>query len=259
MDKCDAADGVKDGVINDPLQCHFDPSVLLCKDGDAPDCLTAGPVRYIKSEYEGSVNPRTHALIVHGHEPGFEFFAGRFNVAPDKLKETKVGGPFFRSFVFENPDWDWTTMDFDKDMAFAEKKLGAIVDNYDPDLSKFKASGGKLLQYHGWADAQPSPMTTVDYFENVQKKVGDTQAFYRLFMIPGMGHCGGGPGTDQFEKMSILTDWVEHGKAPDSIVASHLTDGKVDRTRPLCSYPEVAKYKGTGSTDDAANFSCSKP
>jgi phosphatidylethanolamine-binding protein (PEBP) family uncharacterized protein len=128
------------------------------------------------------------------------------------LKETKVGGPFFRSFVFENPDWDWTTMDFDKDMAFAEKKLGAIVDNYDPDLSKFKAAGGKLLQYHGWADAQPSPMTTVDYFENVQKKVGDTQAFYRLFMVPGMGHCGGGPGTDQFEKMGSLTDWVEHGK-----------------------------------------------
>ena len=258
IDQCDAADGVKDGVINDPQQCHFDASVLLCKDGSRADCLTASQVTEINSEFTTAVTPGTHELIANGHEPGFEIFQTRPNMTPDKLKESKQGA-LYRYFVFENPDWDWSTINIDKDLPMADKKWGSVLNNYDPDLSKFKAAGGKLLQYHGWADPQPSPMTTVDYFGAVQKKVGDTQDFYRLFMVPGMGHCMGGPGTDQFEKMAVLTEWVEHGKAPNSIVASHLTDGKVDRTRPLCPYPQAAKYKGTGSSDDAANFVCAKP
>ena len=258
LEECDAADGVKDGVVN-PQLCHFDPSVLLCKNGDAPDCLNASQVKEMKSEYQGAVNPRTGQSVVPGHALGFEFFeTTRPGVTPDKLKDAKMGA-FYKYMVFEDPKWDWTTFDFDKDIAYADKKWGYATGNYDPDLRRFKAAGGKLLQYHGWADPMPSPYTTVQYFETVQKTVGDTSSFYRLFMVPGMGHCSNGPGTDQFDKMAALTDWVEHGKAPDSILASHQTDGKVDRTRPLCPYPQVAKYKGTGSTDDAANFVCAKP
>jgi len=256
LDQCDAADGVKDGVVNDPQQCHFDPSVLLCKNGETDDCLTAPQIREINAEYADALNPRTHEMLARGHEPGFEIFETRPSAVPDK--NTKQSG-FYPYFVFENPNWDWTTIDFDKDVATADKKWDAVLSNYDTDLSKFKAAGGKLIQYHGWSDPLPAPMATVDYFEAAQKKVGDTQAFYRLFMVPGMGHCGGGPGTDQFEKMTAITDWVEHGKAPNSILASHLTAGKVDRTRPLCPYPQVAKYTGNGSTDDAANFVCAKP
>ena len=133
------------------------------------------------------------------------------------------------------------------------------MNNDNPDLSGFKAKGGKLIHYHGWADPQPSPENSVSYFELAQKKVGNTSNFYRLFMVPGMGHCQGGPGTDQFDKMAAIRAWVEQGKAPDMIVAEHRTDGKADKTRPLCPHPQVAKYKGSGSTDEAANFACALP
>jgi len=178
--------------------------------------------------------------------------------APDKLKSVKIS-PFYAYFVFNDPDWDWTTFDLQRDLPIADKKFAKTLNSYDPDLKAFKAAGGKLISYHGWADFGPSPLNTLDYFKKVQTVVGESSAFYRLFMIPGMGHCAGGPGTDQFDKMAAITGWVEHGTAPNSLIASHLTKGKVDRTRPLCAYPEIAKYKGTGSTDDAANFMCGKP
>jgi feruloyl esterase len=294
LEQCDAADGVKDGVINDPQQCHFDPAVLLCKNGDATDCLTAPQVKAMQIEYGGVYNPVTHALLARGHSPGFEVNlanqAGRGGqggpggpAGPSaQAGPGGRGGPggstgqagqpnnagaqaaqfsrsFYRYFVYQDLNWDASTFDYAKDFPYAEKKVGGILDNYDPNLKAFKAAGGKLISYHGWADNAPAPMTTVDYFNEVQKSVGDSSDFYRLFMVPGMGHCQGGPGTDHFDKMAAITDWVERGKAPESIVASHITDGQVSRTRPLCPYPQVAKYKGTGSTDDAANFACMKP
>jgi feruloyl esterase len=268
--ECDAADGVKDGVINDPQQCHFDPAVLLCKSGDAPDCLSGPQVIAMKLEYAGFSNPRTHEMIARGHSPGYEVgMAARAgmpqanrpnNAQPNPPQMAPVPlGTFYRYFVYQDLNWDASTFDYDKDLPYAEKKVGGILDNYDPDLSAFKAAGGKLISYHGWADAQPAPMATVDYFNKVQAAVGDSRDFYRLFMVPGMGHCQGGPGTDQFDKMAAITNWVERGKAPDQILASHQTEGKVDRTRPLCPYPQVAKYSGKGSTDDAVNFVCTKP
>jgi feruloyl esterase len=258
MAQCDAADGLKDGLINDPSRCHFDPALLLCKEGDAPNCLTAPQIKNMKSQYEGPVNPRTGERVMTGHMPGFEtLLVGRNATAPADLKQARLGA-FYRYFVFENPNWDWTTFDFDKDIAFADQKLAAVMNNYDPNLKDFKARGGKLLQYHGWSDPMPSPMNTVNYFNQVQATLGDTRDFYRLFMVPGMGHCSGGTGPDQFDKMGAIIDWVEHGKAPDQIVASHQTNGKADRTRPLCPYPQVAKYKGSGSIDEAENFVCAE-
>jgi feruloyl esterase len=252
--QCDAADGVKDGVVLNPPDCRFDPASLLCKAEDMPDCLTAPQVKALNNLYNGVFNPRTGERIAFGSSRGVELLAAR-RTQEEPPAERAVPSAFYHYFVFEKDDWDWLKFDFDKDVAFADKKLGGIINNYDPDLSSFKAKGGKLLHYHGWADPQPSPENTVEYFEQVQKKMGNTSDFYRLFMVPGMGHCSGGDGTDQFDKLGTIRVWVEQGKAPDMIIAEHKTSGQADRSRPLCPHPQVAKYKGSGNTDDAASFS----
>jgi len=153
-------------------------------------------------------------------------------------------------------------MDFDQDVPAADKLDNGLINATDPDLKKFKSHGGKLIMYHGWADALIPSENSIDYYESVTKAMGGaerTTDFLRLFMAPGMGHCFGGDGPSSFDSLTALEQWVENGKAPEEIVASHLTNGKPDRTRPLCVYPKVAKYKGAGSTDDAANFSCVVP
>ncbi len=255
--QCDAADGVKDGVIEDPRTCHFDPSVLECKGADSSSCLTESQIEGLKKVYAGAKNQRTGEQVFPGYMRGSEilwgFWIAGTEVPPGDFQHA-IMAAFFANFVFDDPHWDWKSFDFDKDVAFADKKIGAIVNQINPDLSAFRMHGGKLLQYHGWSDPAISPLNSVDYFESVQKKMGDTQSFYRLFMAPGMGHCAGGPGPNTFDKMTVIVDWVEHGKAPNRIVAS-----RPGRTRPLCAYPEVAKYKGTGSIDDAANFVCARP
>jgi feruloyl esterase len=174
-----------------------------------------------------------------------------------------------RYMVFENPKWDFRTFDFDKDVAFAQAKLGKILDAFDPDLTRFRQRGGKLLLYHGWNDPSISPLNTINYYEsvvsflrgaqNAQQAEKNAREFIRLFMVPGMLHCSGGPGPNTFDMLSALEDWVEHGRAPESVIASRSTRGVKDRTRPLCVYPKVAVYTGTGSTDDAANFVCQAP
>ena len=132
-----------------------------------------------------------------------------------------------------------------------------MLDATDPDLSRFKARGGKILGYFGWADPALNPLMGVSYYENVLKTMGpSTKDFYRLFMVPGMLHCGGGAGTSTFDAVTPLVEWVEKGTVPQTIAASRVVDGKVVRTRPLCPYPQTAVYKGSGSTDDAGNFSC---
>jgi feruloyl esterase len=257
--QCDTIDGIKDGVINDPRACKVDFTKIQCKSGDQPDCLTASQVKYIKADYAGSRNPRTGETLMFGHMPGFELLqSGRVRETLDPGESQPSA--FWRYFVFDDPKWDGRSFDFDKDVAFADKKVGADMNSFNPDLRAFKAAGGKLISYHGWSDPQPTPLNSIDYLERVQKVVGnDAKDFFRLFMIPGMGHCQGGPGTDQFDKLEAIRAWVEQGRAPDVIVAEHRTNGVADRSRPLCPHPQAATYKGSGSTDDASNFACAVP
>jgi feruloyl esterase len=254
MAQCDAADGVTDGVLEDPRNCKFDPSVLACKGEETASCLTRPQIEGLRKVYDGARNPQTGEQVFPGYMRGGENGWGLWIAgtgAPPRNAQHGISVVFFRSFVFDDPNWDWKTFDFDKDVALADKKVGVIINQVNPDLSAFKRHGGKLLQYHGWNDPAISPSNSIDYFQSVQKKMGDTASFYRLFMVPGLEHCVGGPGPGHFDQMSVLVDWVEKGTAPDSIIGN-----RPGRTRPLCPYPQTAKYKGSGSTDDAQNFVC---
>jgi len=251
---CDEIDGVKDGIIENPRECKFDPQVLLCKESDSNSCLTAPQVETAKKIYANVSNSRTKQSLVAGLSPGSEAswttMAGNQPFAP--------GVDLFKYVVFGDANWDFKTLNWDADL---DKTLKASkdMDALDPNLKPFFDRGGKIISYHGWTDPQISPGSTVDYYQTVLDKMGGAskvQQNYRLFMLSGMNHCGGGTGTDQFEKLTELEQWVEKGKAPDSILASHLTAGKVDKTRPLCPYPQTANYKGSGDTNDAANFVC---
>ena len=245
----DALDGVKDGVLENPTQCKFDPKVLLCKEGDAPSCLTAPQVEAARRLYEGPRN------VFPGLEPGSELGWSMLS-GP---KPMSLAAELYQYLVFKNPNWDYKTFDAAHDVRLAEKQVGETLDATNVNLKPFVDHGGKLLMYHGWSDPGIPPLATVQYYKNVDDTPGGTAKTtnsIRLFMIPGMNHCRGGDGTDIFDGIAALDAWVEEGKTPDRIEASHLTGGKVDRTRPLCPYPQVAVYKGAGSTDDAANFVC---
>jgi feruloyl esterase len=256
---CDLRDGVKDGLIEDPTKCKFDPKVLLCKNGDGPSCLTAPQVDAAKKIYSAATNPRTGQVLFPSLAPGSELNWGIQAAGPDPSANIF---DHFKYVVFKNPAWDWKTFDFDKGVALAEQPENAAMNATDPNLKPFFAHNGKLLIYHGWADSNVSPLNTIKYYKSVEDTLGGaskTSNNLRLFMEPGMGHCGGGEGPNVFDKVGALEQWVEQGKAPEKIIASHNTAGKVDRTRPLCPYPQVAKYKGSGSIDEAANFACQLP
>jgi feruloyl esterase len=255
---CDGLDGVTDGVVENPRACTFDPKVIECKAGDSNSCLTAPQVETARAMYKPAVNPRTGTAIFPGLERGSELGWATFG-GPQPLG---LGSQMFQFMVFNNPAWDYKTLNFDEDMA----KVAAIeqgrINVLAPDLSKFGARGGKLIHYHGWADQQIPAASSTRFFQSVESKQGGRAAFndyYRMFMVPGMGHCSGGPGTTSFDMLASLEQWVEQGKAPDTIPASKVANGQVVRTRPLCPYPQVARYSGQGSTDDAANFSCVAP
>ncbi|HVO79047.1 MAG TPA: tannase/feruloyl esterase family alpha/beta hydrolase, partial [Candidatus Bathyarchaeia archaeon] len=275
--QCDALDGVSDGVLNDPRRCHFDPSFLECKTADGPNCLTSAQVASLKKIYGGLRDDHGHQLYP-GLMPGGEEGPGGWTwwvagTQPGKSGHAGLGIPFLKYVAFEDANWDYHTFRFtrsdglDNDVHFTDQKLGALYNATDPDLRAFRDRGGKLIQYHGWSDPDITPLSSVNYYEGVVSFMGRgssnglrfTQDFYRLFMVPGMQHCGGGEGTDHFQMLDELEVWVEKGKAPDRIIASHLTDGKVDRTRPLCPYPKEARWTKSGSTDDAANFQCVVP
>ena len=252
---CDAADGVKDGVLEDPTRCAFDPKALECKANDGPSCLTAPQVEAVRRIYAGATNPRTKQIIFPGHERGSEL--GWNTMAGPR--PFAIGLDHFRYVVFQDASWNASAFDFDGDYARTLKADNGAVNALDPDLTAFFSRGGKLLQYHGWSDPQISPASSVLYHESVLQAMGGANkvdSSYRLFMVPGMAHCGGGEGTSTFDMLSALEQWVEKGKTPDSIPAARVRDGKTDRTRPLCPYPQVARYKGTESTDEAANFAC---
>jgi feruloyl esterase len=256
---CDLRDGVKDGLIEDPTRCKFDPKVLLCKNGDGPSCLTAPQVEAARKLYSAATNPRTGQELFPSVSPGSELNWGVLAAGPDP------SAPIFDHYkyvVFKNPAWDWKTFDFDKGIALAEQPENAAMNATDPNLQPFFAHNGKLLIYHGWADTNIAPLNTIKYYKSVMDTLGGTSKTsnnVRLFMEPGMGHCGGGEGPNVFDKVGTLEQWVEQGKAPEKIIASHSTAGKVDRTRPLCPYPQVSKYKGAGSIDEASNFACQLP
>jgi len=260
---CDALDGVKDGLIADPRRCSFDPATLLCKDGEGTGCLTASEVAAVRAIYDGARNPRTGERIFAGWARGSESLGGRgggwasyFAGRPEPARLD-----FWRSWVFDNPEWDPRSFDFDRDLATADRKVG-FIDANNPDLTAFQRNKGKLLIYHGWADPVAPPEDTIRYYESVAKTMGGMEkiaSFSRLFMAPGMAHCGGGPGPNSFDALEAIDKWVTDGTAPQKLVASHSENGTVDRTRPLCPYPQVAKWNGAGSTDDAAQFSCAAP
>lgn len=259
LEACDSLDGVKDGVLDDPRRCNFDPAKIQCAAADGPNCLTAAQVDSVRKIYEGLKDPSTGKLFWYGYEMSSEAgWPGHINNPFD----TPLN--YYKYMALQNPDWDWKNFSFAdlKNFAMTEeasRRLGPILDSTDPDLSAFKKLGGKLIIYHGWLDQNISPRNSIQYFESVQEAMGGekvTQDFLRLFMLPGMGHCGGGPGPNTLDALASLEQWVEKANVPDQIIATHSTGGKVDRARPLCPYPQVAKYKGTGSTDDPANFVC---
>jgi feruloyl esterase len=255
LQQCDALDGVKDGVLEDPTKCKFDPTVLTCKETDAPSCLTAPQVAAATKLYAGPKDLRTGRPAFPGLEPGSELGWNTLAGPRPMTLATDV----YKYLVFDNPNWDYKTINPETDFPRAEKAIAESMDATNPDLKPFIDRGGKLLMYHGWSDPGIPPLNTVQYYKKVADTLGGTSKIsssIRLFMIPGMNHCQGGNGTDKFDGMAALAEWVEHGKAPDRILASHQTRGKVDRTRPLCPYPQVAAYKGAGSTDDAVNFVC---
>jgi feruloyl esterase len=259
---CDAIDGLKDGLIDDPRRCTFDPATLACKAGaDELGCLTPPQVAAAQRMYQGTKSPTTGKLIYTGWPRGSEGFGETANqgwrqYVLDPKEPSRVG--FFKYWLFHDPNWDFRTIDWDRDLAFAEQELPHMA-AVDTNLAPFMKRGGKLLSYTGWMDPVVPPQDTVAYYEGVARAMGGlaaTQSFYRLFMAPGMGHCAGGPGPNQFDAVTALEQWVEKGKAPAMLLATHSTAGKVDRSRPLCPYPQVARYKGTGSIDEAANFTC---
>ena len=248
--QCDALDGVKDGLIGDPHKCKFDPETLLCKGADNDKCLTAAQVATVKTVYS-DVKTSKGEIVWTGFEPGGELQYASLRTIP-----TAPGGGWdsIRILGHQDANYNWHNFELDADLALADK---SGIDTHITDLTPFKKHGGKLLLYHGWADQAIPPGNTINFYNNVVQKMGSKQDdWMRLFMIPGMMHCSGGSGTDQFSKVAILERWREQNQAPDQILASHVTNGQIDMTRPLCPYPQVAVYKGVGSTNDAANFSC---
>jgi feruloyl esterase len=255
LDACDTLDGVNDGLIENPRRCTFDPAVLQCKGSNGSACLTPAQVETAQMMYAAAVHPTTQREIAgleRGSELGWTDLGWTASARATGLDQ-------FRFLVFGDPKWEIQQFDFASDMVRADAAGNDTIDALDPNLRPFIARGGKLIQYHGWTDPQISPANSTRYYGRVLEALGGAGAVhnsYRLFMAPGMAHCGGGEGPDTFDMVSALEQWVENGKAPDRIVASRSANGRVLRTRPLCPYPQVAVYAGTGSIDEAANFTC---
>jgi feruloyl esterase len=270
---CDARDGVKDGVIDDPTKCNFKPAALLCRGPESDSCLTGPQITALEKIYAGPRNPQG-AQVHPGFLPGGESGPGGW---------TNISGPGPRKslqyalhigagdIIHQNAAWNFRTFDFDHDVKAADDTTGRWLNAVNPNLRALRARGGKLILYHGWSDPLITPLGTVNYYRSVVAKMGmkQTSDFVRLYMVPGMQHCRSGPGPDSFgatpgarqadsehSMTAALERWVETGTAPGTIIAAKYEADRIVRTRPLCPYPQVARYSGTGSTDDAANFTC---
>lgn len=266
--QCDEKDGLKDGLIDDPRQCQFCPSCDLpqCAEGtDKADCFTAAQLSTLQKIYDEVKSQGKR--IFPGWPIGAEVAGPNGRSGWDNWIVNEKGQPtiqatfaetFFRYLAFpqKNPNYTLANFDFEKDPTRLEW-IHNVLDATDPDLSRLQKRNGKLLMYFGWADPALNAQMGVDYYESVRQKMGaGTTNFFRLFMVPGMFHCGGGIGCSNFDKLTPLMQWVEKGVAPDSLLGARIVEGKTVRTRPLCPYPQVAKYKGSGSIDEAANFVC---
>ncbi|MGC1452822.1 MAG: tannase/feruloyl esterase family alpha/beta hydrolase [Candidatus Sulfotelmatobacter sp.] len=278
---CDGLDGVRDGILNDPRQCHFDPTTMQCKAGEDTDkCLTAAQVAALKKLYSGPHDSHGHEVFP-GFLPGSEEGPGGWGLwitgpAPVKSLMALFGIGYFSAMVYEDTGWDYKTFKLEDGMKAAEEKTASALNAVDADLKPFKARGGKLILYHGWNDPAISATNTVNYYQSLVAKIGqrDTDSFVRLYMVPGMQHCDNGPGADSFGQVgrlvfddpqhsvdAALEQWVEKGTPPATIIASKYAADEphnVKMTRPLCEYPQAAKYKGGGDVNDAANFVCQK-
>ena len=254
LDECDTADGVKDGLLENPLRCAFDPKTIECKSGDGPDCLTAAQAAAVRKIYAGPVNPRTNEQIwsplFRGSELDWSFFTE--SPAPIGIATSAL------RMIVGDPAWDYRSIDFDRHVALADRSEIARVNASNPDVSQYVRRGGKLILSGGWNNALVPAGAVLDYYKSVAATIGveDTQRAVRLYMVPGMIECNGGPGTDTFDMLAVMRRWVESGQAPAEVIASRVEHGKVVRTRPLCPYPQVATYLGSGSTDDAGSFVC---
>jgi feruloyl esterase len=255
---CDAADGVEGGIIDSPQSCTFDPAVLQCSGAKDGSCLTPAQVGTVRMLYSSPVNPSTNRQIT-GLLPGSELSwtdLGWTNSA------RATGLDQYRYLVYGDPTWTIDRFDFDTDIVKAEQVDDETLNALDPDLQPFFARGGKLLAYHGWSDAQISPLNATQYYERVVESVGSADEVhdsYRLFMAPGMGHCRGGEGPSDFDKMGPLEAWVERGQAPDRVVATRFgSQGEVEMRRPLCAYPARAVDDGNGDPRSDDSFSCAR-
>src|SRR5688572_24133318 len=245
-----ACDTLKEGFLNNPRACTFDFKKLACTGAAGDNCLTPGELKTVETHYGGLKN-RKGELIFSGQALGNPMTAQR-------PPTTMPGGGYdtVRIWGFQNADYDWKGFDLDRDMPIIDKKVG-FVDAVDPDLSDFKKHGGKLLLYAGWGDTTITPENTVLYYESVLKEMGNDQSSWmRLFMVPGMAHCRGGAGPNQFDSTGALSQWREKGVAPAQLMGSNAQSGL---KRPICAYPQYSKYKGTGDLKDAANWACTAP
>jgi feruloyl esterase len=276
---CDASDGLADGILGDPPRCHFDPGVLLCKGADADTCLTSAQVETLRVAYDGARDSQGKRVFP-GLVPGAEDVRGSWadwvtGKEPGKSAGAFFVGNYFADMVYGRSNWQALGVDLDAALAQARLRTGYAMDAVDPDLRPYFAHGGKLILYHGWNDPAISPYATVDYFDAVNRAVGEhvADASLRLYMAPGMLHCAGGPGPNVFGQdeassrsdpghdiYAALVQWVEKGKAPDAIVATKFTDNDpakpVAMTRPLCPWPHRARYDGHGDNAVADSFDC---
>jgi feruloyl esterase len=276
--RCDRDDGVKDGIVGDPVHCAFDPAQLQCKSKKDVQCLTAGQVQAVKNIYGAPVTSKGEPISTRGVFPGSE-------LSWEKSFPVTWGDIFFKdTALLDAPGKKWTATDFDFDRDYKRSGAGVLFANTNPDLRRFKAAGGKLLSYQGGNDAVEIPGAIVDYYETVERTLGGraaTQDFFRLFLMPAMGHCGGGEGADTADFLGSLEAWVERGVAPDKIVSGRLKEdtsvkestydplhayrplpedrSKLSFTRPLYPYPLYARYKGSGDPNDADHFEAVKP
>jgi feruloyl esterase len=273
---CDANDGVKDGVLNDPRTCHFDPKALLCKEDDSDSCLTAPQAAALKKIYDGPVDASGRQIFpgfFAGGEEGEGGWATWIDRGPGKDLQTVFAHGFYSNMISTKEPVDLKSINVETAVKLADDQQGPDFNAIDPNLKTFARHGGKLIMYHGWSDAALPPQGSINYYNSVEEALGPGKPtlFMRLFMAPGMQHCGGGPGANSFGQFAPVGDadhdlslalerWVEKGIAPDKLIATKFVDDKSEKgvamTRPLCAYPQTATYKGAGDINDAANFEC---